>query len=250
MLRSFGEGRGDSPRLPSPVVRITFQPLPVAMKYYCRDARPQELSRELAEEKRRVAHAARKLEQSNMTCNELRESLALAQDTVRPEGRRRGKGGRGGEGEGRVVQCSARAASFGPPLCFVSRCPFLGEFCFPHRFPSALDLLRGLSPPFYPRRVCPVSQVIKTREHEMAWAKSTASEMSLRTEICALKDEHSSVSGELSVLRKRCGVLQRENTELGERSARCLWELRHPREEFYKTRGDILFVLLSSIYPP
>lgn len=51
----------------------------------------------------------------------------------------------------------------------------------------------------------------------MAWAKSTASEMSLRAEICALKDEYSTVSGELSVMRKRCGVLQRENTELGER---------------------------------
>ena len=42
----------------------------------------QELSRELAAEKRRAAHTSRKLEQSNITCTELRESLALAQDTV------------------------------------------------------------------------------------------------------------------------------------------------------------------------
>lgn len=43
----------------------------------------QELSRELAAEKRRGAHTNRKLEQSNMTSTELRESLVLAQDTVR-----------------------------------------------------------------------------------------------------------------------------------------------------------------------
>lgn len=45
----------------------------------------QELSRELADEKRRVAHTSRKLEQTNSTCTELRETLALAQDTVRME---------------------------------------------------------------------------------------------------------------------------------------------------------------------
>lgn len=43
----------------------------------------QELSQELAAEKRRVAHSTRKLEQNRITCTELRESLALAQDTVR-----------------------------------------------------------------------------------------------------------------------------------------------------------------------
>lgn len=43
----------------------------------------QELSRELAAEKKRGAHTNRKLEQSNLTSAELRESLALAQDTVR-----------------------------------------------------------------------------------------------------------------------------------------------------------------------
>lgn len=46
----------------------------------------QELSRELAAEKRRAAHTSRKLEQSNLTCTELRESLALAQDTVSDKG--------------------------------------------------------------------------------------------------------------------------------------------------------------------
>lgn len=60
-------------------------------------------------------------------------------------------------------------------------------------------------------------QVMKLREHEMAWAESTASEMSLRAEMCALKDEYAGVSASASVLRKRCDVLQRENTELGER---------------------------------
>lgn len=44
--------------------------------------RCQELSRELVYEKRRVVHTNRKLEQCTSTCAELRESLALAQDTV------------------------------------------------------------------------------------------------------------------------------------------------------------------------
>lgn len=51
----------------------------------------------------------------------------------------------------------------------------------------------------------------------MSWADTTASEMSLRAELCALKDEYSSASGNASVLRKRCDSLQRENAELGER---------------------------------
>ena len=51
----------------------------------------------------------------------------------------------------------------------------------------------------------------------MSWAETTASEMSLRAELCALRDEYSSVSGDASALRKRCEALQRENTELGER---------------------------------
>lgn len=58
---------------------------------------------------------------------------------------------------------------------------------------------------------------MKLREHEMSWAETTASEMSLRAELCALRDEYSSVSGDASALRKRCEALQRENTELGER---------------------------------
>lgn len=58
---------------------------------------------------------------------------------------------------------------------------------------------------------------MKLREHEMSWAETTASEMSLRAELCALKDEYSSASGDASALRKRCEVLQRENAELGER---------------------------------
>lgn len=60
-------------------------------------------------------------------------------------------------------------------------------------------------------------QVIKLREHEMRWAESTASEMSLRAEVCALKDEHASAASDAAVLKKRCDDLQRENTELGER---------------------------------
>eukprot|EP00903_Cladosiphon_okamuranus_P011979 g11250.t1 len=100
----------------------------------------EELSRALANEKRRAAHTARKLEQSSITCTELRESLALAQDTV-----------------------------------------------------------------------------IKLREHEMSWAETTASEMSLRAELCAVKDEYSSVAGDASALRKRCDLLQRENAELADR---------------------------------
>lgn len=64
-------------------------------------------------------------------------------------------------------------------------------------------------------------QVIKLREHEIRWAESTASEMSLRAEVCALKDEHNSVVGDAVVLRKRCEVLQRENNELGERYSTC-----------------------------
>eukprot|EP00752_Nemacystus_decipiens_P005007 g4552.t1 len=113
----------------------------------------EELSHELAAEKRRAAHISGKLEQSNITCTELRESLALAQDTV-----------------------------------------------------------------------------MKLREHEMSWAETTASEMSLRAELCALKDEHSSASAEASALRKRCEVLQRENAELGERFATLAEEKRqvHP----------------------
>lgn len=58
---------------------------------------------------------------------------------------------------------------------------------------------------------------MKLREHEMAWAESTASEMSLRAEMCALKDEYANASANASALRKRCDVLQRENAELGER---------------------------------
>lgn len=53
----------------------------------------------------------------------------------------------------------------------------------------------------------------------MSWAETTASEMSLRAELCALKDEYSGVAGDASALRKRCDVLQRENAELGERCA-------------------------------
>lgn len=59
--------------------------------------------------------------------------------------------------------------------------------------------------------------MIKLREHEMAWAERTANEMSLRAELCALKDEHSSVSSDAAVLKKRCEAFQLENTELGER---------------------------------
>ncbi|CAM9360101.1 unnamed protein product [Ectocarpus sp. 8 AP-2014] len=112
-------------------------------------AHNEELSQELAAEKRRVAHSTRKLEQSHITCTELRESLALAQDTV-----------------------------------------------------------------------------VKLREHEMAWAESTASEMSLRSEMCALKDEYAGVSGDASALRKRCDVLERENAELVERFASMAEEKR------------------------
>lgn len=60
-------------------------------------------------------------------------------------------------------------------------------------------------------------QVMKLREHEMSWAETTASEMSLRAEMCALTDDYSSVSGDASTLGKRCEVLQRENAELSER---------------------------------
>ncbi|CAM9180956.1 unnamed protein product, partial [Ectocarpus sp. 12 AP-2014] len=112
-------------------------------------AHNEELSQELAAEKRRVAHSTRKLEQSHITCTELRESLALAQDTV-----------------------------------------------------------------------------VKLREHEMAWAESIASEMSLRSEMCALKDEYAGVSGDASTLRKRCDVLERENAELVERFATMAEEKR------------------------
>ncbi|CAM9115742.1 unnamed protein product [Pylaiella littoralis] len=112
-------------------------------------AHNEELSQELAAEKRRGAHTNRKLEQSNMTSTELRESLALAQDTV-----------------------------------------------------------------------------MKLREHEIAWAESTASEMSLRAEMCALKDEFAEVSTSASVLRKRCDALQRENAELGDRLASIAEEKR------------------------
>lgn len=60
-------------------------------------------------------------------------------------------------------------------------------------------------------------QVIKLREHEMRWAESTANEMSLRAEVCALKDEHASAAGDAAAFKKRCDVLLTENTELGER---------------------------------
>ncbi|CAM9420117.1 unnamed protein product [Ectocarpus fasciculatus] len=76
------------------------------------------------------------------------------------------------------------------------------------------------------RRTAAHNEVVKLREHEMAWAESTASEMSLRSEMCALKDEYAGVSGDASVLRKRCDVLQRENAELGERFAAMAEEKR------------------------
>lgn len=58
---------------------------------------------------------------------------------------------------------------------------------------------------------------MRLREHEMAWAERTASEMSLRSEMCALKDDLSRVSGDNTALKKRCDILRQENTELGER---------------------------------
>lgn len=65
-------------------------------------------------------------------------------------------------------------------------------------------------------------QVMRLREHEMAWAERTASEMSLRSEMCAVKDDLSRVSVDNAALKKRCDMLQRENAELGERCARVL----------------------------
>lgn len=55
------------------------------------------------------------------------------------------------------------------------------------------------------------------REHEIKWAESTASEMSLRAEVCALKDERATALGDAAALKKRCEALQQENNELGER---------------------------------
>ena len=55
------------------------------------------------------------------------------------------------------------------------------------------------------------------REHEMKWAESTANEMSLRVEVCALKDERATALGDAAALKKRCEALRRENNELGER---------------------------------
>ncbi|CAM9673870.1 unnamed protein product [Ectocarpus sp. 13 AM-2016] len=76
------------------------------------------------------------------------------------------------------------------------------------------------------RRTAAHNEVVKLREHEMAWAESTASEMSLRSEMCALKDEYAGVSGDASTLRKRCDVLERENAELVERFATMAEEKR------------------------
>lgn len=64
---------------------------------------------------------------------------------------------------------------------------------------------------------CGLSKVIKLREHELRWAESTAHEMSLRAELCTLKDEHATAVGDAAIFKKRCEALQRENTELGER---------------------------------
>lgn len=61
------------------------------------------------------------------------------------------------------------------------------------------------------------AQVIKLREHERRWAESTADEMSLRAELCAMKDECASTSGNAAILRNRCETLERDNAELGER---------------------------------
>lgn len=73
---------------------------------------------------------------------------------------------------------------------------------------------------------------MKLREHEMAWAESTASEMSLRAEMCALKDEFAEASTSASVLRKRCDALQRENAELGDRYDEGACETNVPRVEW------------------
>lgn len=51
----------------------------------------------------------------------------------------------------------------------------------------------------------------------MKWAESTAGEMSLRAEVCALKDERATALGDAAALKKRCEALQQENNELGER---------------------------------
>lgn len=102
-----------------------------------------------------------------------------------------------------------------PPKVF---CRILSSFLFPciTIFSCLLSARRCLL-----RGVGKKRQVIKLREHEIRWAESTASEMSLRAEVCALKDEHNSVVGDAVVLRKRCEVLQRENNELGERYSTC-----------------------------
>ncbi|CAM9177307.1 unnamed protein product, partial [Hapterophycus canaliculatus] len=76
------------------------------------------------------------------------------------------------------------------------------------------------------RRTAAHNEVMRLREHEMAWAARTASEMSLRSEMCALKDDLSRVSGNNAVLQRRCDVLQQENAELGERFAAIAEEKR------------------------
>lgn len=58
---------------------------------------------------------------------------------------------------------------------------------------------------------------MKLREHELRWAESTAHEMSLRAETCALKDDHASAVGDVAIYKKRCEALQKENSELAER---------------------------------
>lgn len=63
----------------------------------------------------------------------------------------------------------------------------------------------------------PIYQVMKLREHEQGWAETTAREISLRRELCGLRDGHASATADATALRKRCEALERENKELGER---------------------------------
>lgn len=79
--------------------------------------------------------------------------------------------------------------------------------------------LMCIQEPYTDTSVVRGKQVIKLREHELRWAESTASEMSLRSELCALKDENAAAVSETAILKRRCDALQRENNDLGERYA-------------------------------